>query len=263
MEDPFCIDPDPMHNLIPGYNLGLYSDPMHNLIPGSNLGLDSSTDDTPIPVFMNKPNMFYTCDIATHDVGEVKKPDESDGIPDEKDDNTRYVSKMVNVTPRTVSVPSRNIRKEKPNVFISRLFELASSSKDNGAKWNGSGDAIEFDKKKFVKSNMHVTNKWVSYARQLNMYGFLKMINSDTDFPTFYHKNFLKDREDLLFRIERKRIERNHNTSSRTNTMKTTHTNAKRVEINRLVKNIANTMMVMTEQLTEVLAMLSNDDDDM
>ena len=111
--------------------------------------------------------------------------------------------------------------------FIQSLYDLLLSppgvsfceDTDSLLSWSQSGEQVVFhDSERFASEicpKLFRHNKWASFTRLLNMYGFRKI---PSGFPTsmygpsdtivFMHDNFLRGRMDLLYTITRKKSQK-------------------------------------------------------
>lgn len=108
-------------------------------------------------------------------------------------------------------------RKNSPPIFLEKTFEMISSCDTALASWTEDGtmfvikDQKTFEQQIIPKFFDH--NKFSSFARQLNFYGFRKMqsraiykndVNKETaKYVTFFNEKFQRDRKDLLKGIQR------------------------------------------------------------
>lgn len=102
-------------------------------------------------------------------------------------------------------------------IFLKKTYKMIESSPTDIAAWTSDGDMfVVKDPDKFASQiipQYFDHNKFSSFARQLNFYGFRKMQskpirNSDFDantakHVTFYNENFKRSRHDLLKKIQR------------------------------------------------------------
>ncbi|OQR71207.1 heat shock factor protein-like, partial [Tropilaelaps mercedesae] len=100
--------------------------------------------------------------------------------------------------------------------FLSKLWRLVEDPKyDQLISWSSSGQSfIIHNQTRFAKDVLPLFfkhNNMASFIRQLNMYGFRKMVNIDSgglkgakDDIEFYHNFFVRDQESMLEFIKRK-----------------------------------------------------------
>lgn len=93
--------------------------------------------------------------------------------------------------------------------FIQKTYNMICQCDENIACWDESGETFIIKDPRRL-SITHIPryfdhNNFSSFARQLNFYGFRKIINTDTyvHHVRFYHEYFCKGRPDLLCRIKR------------------------------------------------------------
>lgn len=99
--------------------------------------------------------------------------------------------------------------------FLTKLWKLVDDSKYELIHWAPNGqsfiihDQTQFSKEVLPQYFKH--NNMASFIRQLNMYGFKKLVNieqgglkSDKDEMEFQHQYFIKDNENFLTLIKRK-----------------------------------------------------------
>ena len=91
--------------------------------------------------------------------------------------------------------------------FVTRLFDAVDSDRyPEICRFNESGDAIiicsTFELEKRVLPNIYQHANYASFVRQLNVYGFSKLRQSDH--IVFAHPDFLRGRPDLISNIRRR-----------------------------------------------------------
>jgi len=124
-------------------------------------------------------------------------------------------------TPSSSPPPPPNNAKDnegaKPAAFVQKLYTMINSCDKNVATWTKEGNMFVIKQPKDFSDTVipkyFIHNKFSSFARQLNFYGFRKVPtkpirNQDYDASTadhviFHHPLFRKDREDLLADIKR------------------------------------------------------------
>jgi len=110
----------------------------------------------------------------------------------------------------------RNSKKNTPSqipAFLLKSFELLQKNEhENTISWSEDGYSFIVkdveDLETTVLPIYFKHNKFTSFIRQLNMYGFNK-IRHKNKMKEFRHKFFRKDRENLLYEIKRKNPESN------------------------------------------------------
>ncbi|KAL1124238.1 hypothetical protein AAG570_002008 [Ranatra chinensis] len=104
--------------------------------------------------------------------------------------------------------------------FPKKLWDLVNSGRTRAVKWGQDGASLVVDYDQLTDylrspNSIFMTKKVSSFTRQLNIYGFKKVSQANRqlrDFTRenhsrihlFYHKYFIKDREDLLQFMTRK-----------------------------------------------------------
>ncbi|OAF66764.1 Heat stress transcription factor [Intoshia linei] len=104
--------------------------------------------------------------------------------------------------------------------FLNKLWKLVNSKvTDSSVKWSSNGKSFYVtDKVNFCEQVLPAYFKhknFASFVRQLNIYGFTKMCSKKWDSCSiqtkysgrteFTHENFVRNRLDLLFKIQRKK----------------------------------------------------------
>merc|ERR1712063_91801 len=100
--------------------------------------------------------------------------------------------------------------------FVSKTYALVNEANSNDAiSWNEKGDAFVIKDQHLLEEDVlpryFKHNNISSFIRQLNMYQFHKLPYhemhdgkaSEADCIIFAHRYFLRDREDLLYKISR------------------------------------------------------------
>ena len=91
--------------------------------------------------------------------------------------------------------------------FLAKLLDMVNEG--NHIKWNQNGTSFvvtnqdKFSKEVLPKYFKH--NNFTSFIRQLNMYGFHKLLNVKGNKSEFQNDNFLKDRPELLKNVVRRK----------------------------------------------------------
>lgn len=101
--------------------------------------------------------------------------------------------------------------------FPQKLWMVVNTHVDQSCTWSEDGRAVIIDKKLFKEKYMRKTgglfktDNFNSFIRQLNLYGFRKVIKKFQKLECFLnhklvyqHNHFLKGREDLLSMVQRK-----------------------------------------------------------
>jgi len=123
-----------------------------------------------------------------------------------------------------VAQQSSKQNENRPAAFVQKLYTMIDSCDSKLATWSKEGDMFVIKDPKLFSNTVipkyFIHNKFSSFARQLNFYGFRKVPtkpirNEDYDESTaehviFHHPLFRKDREDLLSEIKR------HSTAQKT-----------------------------------------------
>eukprot|EP00471_Norrisiella_sphaerica_P010696 CAMPEP_0184503452 /NCGR_PEP_ID=MMETSP0113_2-20130426/51899_1 /TAXON_ID=91329 /ORGANISM="Norrisiella sphaerica, Strain BC52" /LENGTH=358 /DNA_ID=CAMNT_0026892949 /DNA_START=585 /DNA_END=1661 /DNA_ORIENTATION=+ len=96
--------------------------------------------------------------------------------------------------------------------FLVKTYNMVQDRKtDDIISWNEKGDAFVVKKQhefsQNVLPNYFRTNCFSSFVRQLNFYGFRKRSTNMSTTAHFKHKNFKRDRMDLLHLIKKKTSE--------------------------------------------------------
>ncbi|KAF9076727.1 hypothetical protein BDP27DRAFT_1312491 [Rhodocollybia butyracea] len=125
-------------------------------------------------------------------------------------------NKQVALTSSSAYAPPLNL---KVPVFLQKLYKIVSEPDTNDVIcWSDAGDSFfVLDHERLAKEHLGIWfkhNKFASFVRQLNMYGFHKIphlqqgalkSSADTERPQFYHPDFVRGQEDRLILIERKK----------------------------------------------------------
>eukprot|EP00639_Heterosigma_akashiwo_P005561 CAMPEP_0194570134 /NCGR_PEP_ID=MMETSP0292-20121207/7568_1 /TAXON_ID=39354 /ORGANISM="Heterosigma akashiwo, Strain CCMP2393" /LENGTH=273 /DNA_ID=CAMNT_0039420517 /DNA_START=46 /DNA_END=867 /DNA_ORIENTATION=+ len=94
-----------------------------------------------------------------------------------------------------------------PQAFARKLYEILEVESTDHIAWNDTGSAFNivnmevFTEQILTKYFRH--SKFLSFTRQLNLYGFRKVITCGPDEWAYEHKCFLRDRPDLLDFVRR------------------------------------------------------------
>ncbi|KAF9792162.1 hypothetical protein BJ322DRAFT_18106 [Thelephora terrestris] len=113
---------------------------------------------------------------------------------------------------------SKEARKVVP-AFLQKLYQILNDEENsNVISWTAEGDSFTvLDHERFAReviAKWFKHNKWTSFVRQLNMYGFHKVqhlqqgvLKGDSEIEThqFEHPNFRRDNPDMLCLIQRKK----------------------------------------------------------
>lgn len=93
-----------------------------------------------------------------------------------------------------------------PQAFAHKLYEILEDVDDLVIAWNPAGKSFTIhDMDRFVEEVLHKYfrhRKYSSFQRQLNLYGFRKVIKG-SGAGSYYHTQFMKDRKDLLRFVRR------------------------------------------------------------
>lgn len=96
---------------------------------------------------------------------------------------------------------------QKVQKFIKRLYSIVSDPEISEITWNNNGTTILIpDKEKFRTCAMYKiskTKEYTAFLRSLHHYNFMKVKRTDDHSDEYFHKNFIKGREDLLYLIRR------------------------------------------------------------
>ncbi|GIX98088.1 HSF_DOMAIN domain-containing protein [Caerostris extrusa] len=99
--------------------------------------------------------------------------------------------------------------------FQHKLWRVLNTCRSGAVRWSEIGDSIIFDFDKFKKEYLEPNNDFCkssnvsSFIRQLNLYGFKKMVDltrtSQANYgeKEYFNDNFIKGRNDLLKRVVR------------------------------------------------------------
>eukprot|EP00639_Heterosigma_akashiwo_P013777 CAMPEP_0206378756 /NCGR_PEP_ID=MMETSP0294-20121207/10928_1 /ASSEMBLY_ACC=CAM_ASM_000327 /TAXON_ID=39354 /ORGANISM="Heterosigma akashiwo, Strain CCMP2393" /LENGTH=295 /DNA_ID=CAMNT_0053827455 /DNA_START=75 /DNA_END=962 /DNA_ORIENTATION=+ len=94
-----------------------------------------------------------------------------------------------------------------PQAFAQKLYQILEVESTDHIAWNDTGSAFNivnmevFTEQILMKYFRH--QKFLSFTRQLNLYGFRKVITCGPDEWAYEHKCFLRDRPDLLDFVRR------------------------------------------------------------
>lgn len=106
-------------------------------------------------------------------------------------------------------MPERNLR------FQQKLWQIVNYCKTGAVSWSNSGDSVIFKfaqfKREYLDRNVNFckSNKIASFVRQLNLYGFRKLVKHGApkrrviDEHEFQNMYFRRDRKDLLEQVVR------------------------------------------------------------
>lgn len=106
-------------------------------------------------------------------------------------------------------MPERNLR------FQQKLWHIVNCCKTGAVSWSKSGDSVIFKfaqfKREYLDRNVNFckSNKIASFVRQLNLYGFRKLVKTNAtkrrviDEHEFQNMYFRRDRKDLLEHVVR------------------------------------------------------------
>ncbi|GIY90949.1 HSF_DOMAIN domain-containing protein [Caerostris darwini] len=99
--------------------------------------------------------------------------------------------------------------------FQYKLWRVLNTCRSGAVRWSETGDSIIFDFDKFKKDYLEPNNDFCkssnvsSFIRQLNLYGFKKMVDltrtpqANYGEKEYFNENFIKGRNDLLKRVVR------------------------------------------------------------
>lgn len=97
--------------------------------------------------------------------------------------------------------------------FQHKLWQIVNNCRSGSVFWSESGDSVIFKlsqfKKEYLDHNVSFckSNKIASFVRQLNLYGFRKLMKSNysskADLHEFQNIFFKKGRKDLLVNVTR------------------------------------------------------------
>ncbi|KZT23988.1 winged helix DNA-binding domain-containing protein, partial [Neolentinus lepideus HHB14362 ss-1] len=121
--------------------------------------------------------------------------------------------------PQEVEDPTENGSKPVVPIFLQKLYEIVNDPQNEGLiQWSERGDSFYvLDQDRFsreVLGHWFKHQKFASFVRQLNMYGFRKVQNLqqhvlksdvDPDHCHFENPNFIRDQPKLLCNIQRKK----------------------------------------------------------
>ena len=108
-----------------------------------------------------------------------------------------------------LKMPERNLR------FQQKLWNIVNCCKTGAVSWSNSGDSIIFKftqfKREYLDRNINFckSNKVASFVRQLNLYGFRKLVKTNAtkrryiDEHEFQNVYFRRGRKDLLEHVVR------------------------------------------------------------
>lgn len=85
-----------------------------------------------------------------------------------------------------------------PNVFYTKLWRLVNNSDIDAIVWNHQGDGI------IVKTNSFKASNFLSFAHELELYGFEKSEGFNDDEPNvhYFHPNFKRNLPELIPLLE-------------------------------------------------------------
>ncbi|XP_022687287.1 heat shock factor protein-like isoform X2 [Varroa jacobsoni] len=160
--------------------------------------------------------------------------------------------------------------------FLSKLWRLVEDSKyDELISWSSTGQSfIIHNQNRFAKDvlpNFFKHNNMASFIRQLNMYGFRKMVNIDSgglkgtkDDIEFYHNFFVRDQESMLEFIKRKATSHTRTGPGNGNTAGTNASGGGDELRNELVRELltdVNQIQGKQEQLDSQLIMMKRENE--
>uniref|UniRef100_A0A663ENA1 HSF-type DNA-binding domain-containing protein n=1 Tax=Aquila chrysaetos chrysaetos TaxID=223781 RepID=A0A663ENA1_AQUCH len=96
-----------------------------------------------------------------------------------------------------------------PNNFPAKLWQLVNSPRFRSICWDARGEGLLIDQPLFeselLAADFFKTKNFTSFIRQLNLYGFRKVVMGGSAGPLhhFHSPNFRRDRPDLLIHLKR------------------------------------------------------------
>uniref|UniRef100_A0A8C8RG34 Heat shock factor protein 5 n=1 Tax=Pelusios castaneus TaxID=367368 RepID=A0A8C8RG34_9SAUR len=99
-----------------------------------------------------------------------------------------------------------------PNNFPAKLWRLVNSPRFRSIRWDARGEGLLIDQPLFEAEllGLFKTSNFTSFIRQLNLYGFRKVVLGPPAAPAppgplhhFHSPHFRRDRPDLLVHLKR------------------------------------------------------------
>jgi len=119
--------------------------------------------------------------------------------------------------------------------FLQKTYDMIDKCDPNIASWTNDGDMFQIRNRQEFETKIlpgYFSNKFSSFTRQLNLYGFQKMQSAPNKsatfdaeiakYPTFYHSHFQRGKMDLLINIRKqtsKKEPKNGSSSSKESTL--------------------------------------------
>lgn len=142
--------------------------------------------------------------------------------------------------------------------FLLKLYEMVQDkSNDEYIHWNTNNSFVVRKEQEFSKKVLPMYFKhsnFTSFIRQLNMYGFHKMVQIKGDLLEFKNEYFQKDRKDLLGMVSRKKKDSLdiHTILQELNVIKEQHFNMQQelqmIKQNEDIMNVNYQMLVVKNQ---------------
>lgn len=93
--------------------------------------------------------------------------------------------------------------------FIKRLYSIVNDPQNPDITWSNNGTTVLIpSKEKFrtrTMSKISKTKEYTAFLRSLHHYNFLKLKRTDEISDEYYHRYFMKDRDDLLHLVKREK----------------------------------------------------------
>lgn len=114
-------------------------------------------------------------------------------------------STTTSISGSTMKYP-RTGKRGAPQVFPRKLFEILENEHNDIISWNETGDSFVIKDMDYFTTNVLMKyfrhQKYSSFQRQLNLYGFRK-ISKGADTGAYTHDHFVKDGTDMLTLVRR------------------------------------------------------------